>query len=253
MVVLLVTIASAFLSRETAGKEVVSYFEKYVPISGDMQRYIFDTISGVIEARSQAGVVAFLVLVWSSLQFFTTLVTAANQAWKREPHHWLHLPLKSLGILGIMAGAVFCGIAVPVIGRLIQRVLLHDHEFHSWVYDWGSEIISLLLAFFSLGLFFKVAPRSKVRMNEIWGGAFVATLALRAAENLFVVYLRDFAKFNAIYGAFGGIMALLLWIYLSGCIVIFGACLCAARAEITREKVPNPLPGRDRESANRSQ
>jgi uncharacterized BrkB/YihY/UPF0761 family membrane protein len=36
---------------------------------------------------------------------------------------------------------------------------------------------------------------------------------------------------NAIYGAFGGIMALLLWIYLSGCIFIFGACLCAAQAE----------------------
>jgi len=36
---------------------------------------------------------------------------------------------------------------------------------------------------------------------------------------------------NAIYGTFGGIMALLLWIYISGCIFIFGACLCAAQAE----------------------
>jgi hypothetical protein len=36
---------------------------------------------------------------------------------------------------------------------------------------------------------------------------------------------------NAIYGAFGRIMALLLRIYLYGCIFIFGACLCAAQAE----------------------
>jgi Ca2+-transporting ATPase len=36
---------------------------------------------------------------------------------------------------------------------------------------------------------------------------------------------------NAIYGTFGGIMALLLWIYISGCIFIFGACLCAAQTE----------------------
>lgn len=36
---------------------------------------------------------------------------------------------------------------------------------------------------------------------------------------------------DPIYGAFGGIMALPLWIYLSGCIFIFGACLCAAQAE----------------------
>jgi Ca2+-transporting ATPase len=36
---------------------------------------------------------------------------------------------------------------------------------------------------------------------------------------------------NAVYGAFGSIMALLLWIYLSGCIFIFGACLCAAQSQ----------------------
>lgn len=40
---------------------------------------------------------------------------------------------------------------------------------------------------------------------------------------------------NALYGAFGGIMALLLWIYLSGCVFIFGACLCAAQAEMRSE------------------
>jgi len=39
-------------------------------------------------------------------------------------------------------------------------------------------------------------------------------------------------KLNAVYGAFGGIMALVLLIYLCGCIVIFGACLCAAQAKV---------------------
>jgi len=50
-------------------------------------------------------------------------------------------------------------------------------------------------------------------------------------ESLFVIYLQDFATLNAVYGTFGGIMALLLWIYLSGCVFIFGACLCASQAE----------------------
>jgi Ca2+-transporting ATPase len=54
---------------------------------------------------------------------------------------------------------------------------------------------------------------------------------LLAAESLFGIYLKHFATLNAVYGAFGAIIALLLWIYLSGCIVIFGACLCAAQAE----------------------
>lgn len=39
-------------------------------------------------------------------------------------------------------------------------------------------------------------------------------------------------------------MALLLWIYLSGCIFIFGACLCAAQAKTRARKegaVQNPV------------
>jgi uncharacterized BrkB/YihY/UPF0761 family membrane protein len=53
------------------------------------------------------------------------------------------------------------------------------------------------------------------------------------AESLFVIFIDNFAALNAVYGAFGGIIALLLWIYLSGCIVIFGACLSAAQANIS--------------------
>lgn len=54
---------------------------------------------------------------------------------------------------------------------------------------------------------------------------------LLGGEILFVIYLKNFARLNAIYGAFGGITALLLWVYISGCILIFGACLCAAQAQ----------------------
>jgi Ca2+-transporting ATPase len=54
---------------------------------------------------------------------------------------------------------------------------------------------------------------------------------MQAAESLFEIYLKNFATLNAVYGAFGGIMALQLWIYLSGCIFIFGACLCGVQVE----------------------
>src|SRR5678816_944477 len=46
LMVLLVTIASLFVDRDRAGKEVIAYIETYVPISGELQRHIFDTIAG---------------------------------------------------------------------------------------------------------------------------------------------------------------------------------------------------------------
>jgi len=93
LMVLLVTIASLFIDRDRAGKEVITFMESYVPIAGEMQRHIFDTIAGVIQAREQAGAVALLILVWVALQCFTTLICATNRAWGTAVYNWWRLPL----------------------------------------------------------------------------------------------------------------------------------------------------------------
>jgi uncharacterized BrkB/YihY/UPF0761 family membrane protein len=70
------------------------------------------------------------------------------------------------------------------------------------------------------------------RFVEVWAAALCATVFLRGGENVVVCYLKNFATLNAVCGRSGGIMALLLWIYLCGAVFIFGACLCAGQAEI---------------------
>lgn len=74
----------------------------------------------------------------------------------------------------------------------------------------GSFFIPLLVLFFGLGLFYWLAPRRSTRFSEDWVAALCATALLLAAEKLFVIYLKHFATLSAVYGAFGGIMALLL-------------------------------------------
>jgi YihY family inner membrane protein len=91
------------------------------------------------------------------------------------------------------------------------------------------------VVFFSLSLFYRLAPRRPTRFAEVWAAALCTTVLLRAVESLFVIYVKEFATSNAVYGAFGGMLALLLWIYLSGCVFIFGACLCAGQAEALRQ------------------
>jgi Ca2+-transporting ATPase len=89
----------------------------------------------------------------------------------------------------------------------------------------------LFVVFVGLTLFYKLAPRRPARFSQVWVAALCATALLQVTEILFVYYLEHFASQNAVYGAFGGIMALLLWIYLSGCVLIFGVCLSAAHSE----------------------
>jgi YihY family inner membrane protein len=231
LMVLLVTIASAFIDRDRAATSVIAYVETFVPLSGDMQAYIFDTIAGVIKVRGQAGAIALLILVWVTLKCFTTLISATNRAWDTAGYSWWRLPLKSLMLLGMTAGVVLLSIGAPMMAQMARDWLFPMNDFRSWVYTLLSFFIPLLVLFFSLSLFYRLAPRRSTRFSEVWVAALSATALLLAAENLFVLYLKHFATLNAVYGAFGGIMALLLWIYLSGSIFIFGACLCAAQAE----------------------
>ena len=232
LIILFVAIASVFIDRNRAVTQIIALVQTFVPIGSEKQSYIFDTIAGVMKARRQAGVVASFLLVWAAMGFFATLIRATNRAWGAQVHDWWRLPLKSLVFLAVVITAVPLGIAVPVLVKMAKiRLFPQSDSSSSLVYGLGSFVIPLLVGFLGLSLFYKSAPRRRTRFSEVWAGAICATLLLLTAESLFGIYLKRFATLNAVYGAFGAIIALLLWIYLSGCIVIFGACLCVALAE----------------------
>jgi YihY family inner membrane protein len=232
LMILLVTVVSTFVDRDIAGKEVIASMEGYVPISGEMQQYISSAIAGVINARDKASTVASLALAWTAFQCFATLIVATNRAWGSTSYNWWRLPLKSLTLLGSTTAAILLGMAVSVLLRIARDWLFPLYAYRSWVYDLGSFFVPSVVVFSGLLLFYRFAPSRPTRFVEVWAAALCATVLLRAVENLFIIYLKDFATLNAVYGTFGGIMALLLWIYVSGAVFIFGACLCAGQAEI---------------------
>jgi YihY family inner membrane protein len=240
LIVLLVTLGSFFVDRDRAGNEIVAYLEGHVPLSGEQQQQVVETFAGVVKARGQAGAIAVLMLVWAALQCCNTLIGATNRAWGLEGYNWWQLPLKSLALVGILAGVVLLGLGVPVLLSMAKGWLLPGHQLGSWAYGLGTAVIPSLVVFLGLSLFYRLAPRRPTRSAEVWIAAVAATVLLRAAEALFVIYLRDYATLNAVYGAFGGIMALLLWIYVAGCLFIFGACLCSARDEVLRQFAGGP-------------
>lgn len=243
LIVLFVSIASLFIERDRAAADIIAFVGSYLPLEGEERSFIFSTVSGVIGARGQAGIVAMLMLGWSAMRFFSTLIRATNRAWGVDAHNWWRLPLTSLLFLVIMAVAVLVSIAAPMLTQMIKESFFPTSDFRSWVYSLWGFFVPMLVVFIGLSLFYRMAPRRRTHFSEVWIAALCATALLKASEILFVIYLKHFVSLNAVYGAFGGIIALLLWIYLAGCIFIFGACLCAAQAEtrIARDPVVLPL------------
>ena len=228
-ILLLVSLTSVIFDRATAGAAVIGYIEKYLPLSGEVQQYIFDTVLKVAKTRGQAGILALTMLTWAAMQFFTTLVHATNRAWGTEGHNWWRQPLKNFTLLCIMIIAVLMGVAVPVLGKM-ARSIFHAAVFFPWAYSLWVFFVPWLVLFLGLIVFYKLAPRRRTTFGEVWLPALCATALLHAAQTVFVLYLKHFSSFTATYGAFGGIIALMLWIYVSGMIFIFCACLCAAQA-----------------------
>jgi YihY family inner membrane protein len=231
LLVLFVTIGSLFFARDVVLERMIEYIESYTPLESETRRHVFDTIAGIVAARGKVGAVAGLILLWGAVQFFKALVRATNRAWDTDMHNWWQMPLKGLALLGTLGSALVLGLTVPVLAKLAERWLPDFHGVVSWAVGAAIAVVPLLVLFCGLAVFYRLAPRRETRMAEVWPAAVAATALLWVLERLFLLYLENFGRFNAVYGALGGVMALMMWIYLSGCVVVFGACLTAAGAE----------------------
>jgi Ca2+-transporting ATPase len=235
LIILLVTIGSIFLDKTQVANAIVGFINDHLLVEpGGQQDVVVKTINGVIHSRTRAGFVSFLAVAWSSLGFFHALVRGVNKAWGTHEYPWWRLPLKNLTMLGIFASVLLIGIVIPLVMTAIENFWLSQHLVH----DFGAvnflikkvrPLLTTLVLFYGLTMFYKFAPRRRTLLSEVWVSALIVTMSLQALKIFFVLYVKNFAQFNAIYGAFGAVVVLLLWIYLTGSLIIFGGCLSAAQ------------------------
>jgi YihY family inner membrane protein len=229
LILLFVAIGTLFVSdREQAARRLVIQIEEYTPLQQSDRDVVMSTVEGVIRHGWGVGLLGFLTLLWSSLRFFQALVLGINRAWGGKDYDWWRLPLRNLLMISILLSAVLLGVIVPLI-------LLKILELVAWNQDWVTGIFTgllpTLILFYCLLMFYRFAPRGRsTTFRQVWPAALFATLALKFCQHLFGIYLTQFISFNAVYGVFGSIMALLFWIYLSGVIVVFGGCIGATAA-----------------------
>jgi YihY family inner membrane protein len=232
LVILLVTAGSLFVERDVATQAVVQWVKHYVPLTGEQEHSAVGIIGGMLVARGQISLVAIPLLLWSAMQFLSVLIKATNRIWHSPTYNWWRLPLKSLSLLGITASAVMIGILLPGIARMFREWLASRLGLPGWMFATLFQIIPWLVLFYGLIMIYRLAPSRATRLSEVWLGALAATLLIWIGEWLFLLYMVHFSSFNALYGTLGGIVAFLMWIYLSSGVCVFSICFCAALAEV---------------------
>ena len=249
LMLLFISIASWFIGNEDkAAEDVLGFLKHYIPegegqanmIASTIEDVVASTLKGITQSRGWAGLVAVLALLWSALRFFQSLVQGVNRAWGLEAYSWWRLPITNLAMVGITGSTLLLGVLVPMIMRAIvsfwKSMQAVGLELVEYSYNLTRVVLPSIILFYGLLMFYKYAPRRKTLFREVWVAAALASIFLQLVAKGFVFYAEHFARFNKIYGALGSVVAVLMWIYLSGSVIIFCGCLSAAQHELSNDK-----------------
>jgi membrane protein len=86
---------------------------------------------------------------------------------------------------------------------------------------WPVAIVAAMLSF---ALVYALAPDESPRhIRWFTPGAVAGVLIWILASIVFALYIKNFSSYGASYGAIGGVIVLLLWLWLTNCAFLFGA------------------------------
>lgn len=243
LILLLVTLGSLFMDPVSLAGAIIDNLAHYMPLNSRDLHVVNVAIHGVADSPGGLSLLATVGLLWSSTHFFHAMVHGVNRAWGTVEHPWWRVPVHSFVMLGMVGSALLIGVLAPlIINELARRAELQNQTF-SLLSSMAILLVPSLVLFYGLSLFYKFAPRRRTRFLEVLPSALVVTMLLQVCRGLFERYVYGLSNFNAIYGVFAIVMILLVWIYLSGVIIVYGGCLCAAQAEeFARPRPPVDVP-----------
>jgi membrane protein len=187
------------LVPDSAGKVITVYMRQFTDNA--------DRLTAV-------GTLSLGATAWAMM---ATIDKTFNRIWRvRRQRPWLVKTLTYWAVLTL--GPLLLGVSVALTG---------------WLADHGPVLAALiksgsfLLALAGLNLLYRVLPNCPVPQRHALTAAAVATLALGLMKALFGWYIKKFATFKLIYGAFASFPIFLLWLYLIWTIVLAGAVISA--------------------------
>ena len=231
LIILFTSIISTFIDQTTARHIVIGFVASLLPVTTDVRHEIFKPVADFMKVHTGAGIAATIVVIWSAINFIQILTHTASRAWDEKVYDWLELPLKSLGMLVIVIAIALAGMTVPAVSKLVSATFFKVHTQMFAIYKIASFAIPFFVIFFGISIFYKIAPRREIKYSEVCLPALFITILLSLCQELFLLYLNSLTGFTVAYGVVGGIMTLMLWIYIAGYMLIFGVCMCAAESE----------------------
>jgi membrane protein len=175
----------------------------------------------------EGSLIGIVALVVTASGFFTEIEDALNVIWKAPRHEsYFYALLRGR----VMSLALVVGLGALLLGSMVLatgiRLLGHILERYTDVAGPVISAINIGVSYVTVSLIFaaiyKVLPNARLLWRDVLVASFGTALLFEAGQTLIGYYLANFITAN-IYGAAGGIIVLLVWVYYSAQIFLLGA------------------------------
>lgn len=210
-------------------------------LPGDAASLVRRTLAEVLKGAS-GGLLSIgaLTALWAASSGTASIMTALNVVYHVVDHRpWWRR--RFIAVLLTLALSVFTltGLLLLVFGERIGEALADRMGFGPlFTLIWNSlrSPAAALLVLAGITLVYALAPAARRRWRWASPGALFALLTWLATSFGLRLYVAYFGNYNATYGSIGGVIVLMLWLYLSGVALLVGAEIDAAVAGARGER-----------------
>ncbi len=230
LLLLMISLFSRWLSTATAVDVVFQAAAQVIPV---LPPEFNRTLRQVLAVRGPVNAVAGITLLWSASSLFNALTSALDRIWSgdRGRAFWEHRLLSLglvLGVVVLFFLSSLLGLALSLIPRLVTLLVPIRAELFWWGWQFVPPLVSLTVDVVLYALLYRFIPSRTAPWPAVWAGALVAGLGWNAVKVGFGWYLTRFARYGLVYGTLASLVAFLIWVYLSGFVLLLGAVLGAA-------------------------
>jgi membrane protein len=226
---LLVVVSILGLVGQSATQPLIDNLETVAP--GPAQEILTSAIRNLEQTRGAAGVlvvVALATAVWSASGYVGAFMRASNAIYDIEEGRPIYktLPVRIALTLVLLVLLAVAAVGVVVTGGLAEKVgdLVGVGRTAVDVWQIAKWPVLLLVVSFMFALLYWGAPNVKhPRFHWVSPGGLLAVFGWVIGSAAFAFYVANFGSYNKTYGALGGVIIFLIWLWVSNIMVLLGA------------------------------
>lgn len=179
-------------------------------------------------SKPNGGLLTFGILgtIWSASNGMNAFIKAMNEAFNaQETRSFIMVRLLSIGLTIGLIFAFLIAFFLPIFGGVIISNL------EKFIYIPGGTslllnvlrfIIAFVVIFAIITILYRVAPNVDKTFKEVIPGSLVATIIWQLISLGFSFYVSNFGNYSSTYGSLGGVIVLMLWLFLTGLALVIG-------------------------------